>query len=59
MTKTVDEFVAELRGNVDAWYAKEIDYDAFHARQCVTWATICDAGPAVHDEVRRVLWETR
>lgn len=48
-------FVAELVANVDAWYAGQIDYDAFGARQRATWDAIHAAGPAIEERVLRAL----
>jgi hypothetical protein len=48
-------FLAALNANVDAWYAGEIDYDAFGARQRTTWDAIHAAGPAVTGQVLRAL----
>lgn len=54
-TKRAMRFLAALNANVDAWYAGEIDYDAFGARQCETWDAIHAAGPAVTEQVLRAL----
>lgn len=54
-TKKATRFLAALGANVDAWYAGEIDYDAFGARQRATWDAIQAAGPAVAERVLRVL----
>lgn len=54
-TKRAMRFLAELSANVDAWYADEIDYDAFGARQSATWDAIHAAGPAVTEQVLRAL----
>jgi hypothetical protein len=49
------QFLAELGANVDAWYAGQIDYEAFGARQRATWDGIHAAGPAIEEQVLRVL----
>jgi hypothetical protein len=51
MAKKATQFVADLKGNVDAWYDGRIDYDAFTARQRTTWDAIRAAGPAVEERV--------
>ena len=48
-------FLEELKGNVDAWYAGRIDYDAFNVRQRSTWDAIRAAGPTVEERVLRGL----
>ncbi len=48
-------FLAELSANVDAWYAGQIDYEAFGARQRATWDAIQGAGPAIVEQVLRAL----
>lgn len=48
-------FLAELGANVDAWYAGQINYEAFGARQRVTWDAIHAAGPVVTEQVLRAL----
>ncbi len=55
MTKKATRFLADLKGNVDAWYAGRIDYAAFGARQRATWDAIRAAGPAVEERVLRGL----
>lgn len=47
--------LAELKGNVDAWYDGRIDYDEFGARQRASWDAIRAAGPAVEEQVLRAL----
>lgn len=56
-TSAAKQFLAELSANVDAWYADEIDYEAFGARQRATWDAIHAAGPAIEEQVLRVLRE--
>jgi hypothetical protein len=51
------QFLAELGANVDAWYAGQIDYEAFGARQRATWDAIHAAGPAIAEQVLRALRE--
>ena len=53
-TKTT-RFLEELKGNVDAWYAGRIDYDAFNVRQRATWDAIREAGQAIEEMVLRTL----
>lgn len=53
-TKTT-RFLEELKGNVDAWYAGRIDYEAFNVRQRSTWDAIRKAGQAVEEMVLRAL----
>jgi hypothetical protein len=55
MAKKATRFLADLKGNVDAWYAGRIDYDAFTTRQRATWDAIRGAGPAVEERVLRAL----
>jgi hypothetical protein len=55
MAKKATQFVADLKGNVDAWYDGRIDYDAFTARQRTMWDAIRAAGPAVEERVLRAL----
>ena len=55
MTKTAVKFLAELKANIDAWYADEIDHATFSERQRVIWDAIGAAGPDVDEEVARVL----
>lgn len=43
-----------IRVNVDAYYAKTIDYDTFHARQISIWDEIA-ASERVHDRVLSLL----
>jgi hypothetical protein len=50
-------FLADLRGNVDAWYADRIGCEAFHALQGATWEAICAAGSRVEELVLRTLRE--
>ena len=53
--KEATRFLAELGTNVDAWYAGQINYEAFGARQRATWDAIHAAGPAVAEQVLRAL----
>ncbi len=53
--KRATRFLAELNANVDAWYAGQIDYDDFGARQRATWDAIHAAGPAVAEQVLHAL----
>ena len=55
MATKATKHLAELKGNVDAWYDGRIDYDAFTARQRAFWDAIRAAGPAVEDRVLRAL----
>lgn len=55
MAKKATKFLADLKGNVDAWYDGRIDYDAFTARQRATWDAIHGAGSAVEERVLRAL----
>jgi hypothetical protein len=36
--------VADIRANVDAFYADEIDYETFHLRQGLLWSLIAVQG---------------
>ena len=56
-TKRAARFLAELHANVDAWYAGQIDYEAFGTRQRVTWDAIHAASSAVVEQVLRALRE--
>ena len=55
MATKARRFLKELKGNVDAWYAGRIDYDAFNARQRATWDAIREAGQPVEEMVLRAL----
>ena len=55
MATKARRFLEELKGNVDAWYAGRIDYDAFNVRQRATWDAIRKAGQAVEERVLRAL----
>jgi hypothetical protein len=62
LTTTAAQFAAELRANVDEWYAQENTpetYDAFGAKNRATWERIEAAGVEVNDEVARILRERR
>jgi len=58
---TTDEaraFVTLIRANVDAWYEEQntpATYAAFTARNGEVWRRIVASGPAVHEEVLRLL----
>lgn len=54
-TKRAKQFLAKLGANVDAWYAGQIDYEAFGARQRATWDGIHAAGSAIEEQVLRAL----
>lgn len=45
--KEATRLLAELGANVDAWYAGQLNYEAFGARQRATWDAIHAASPAV------------
>jgi hypothetical protein len=49
------EFVARLRSNVDALYAREIDQTEFTRRQRKTWDAVRSAGTRVETNVCRSL----
>lgn len=49
--------LAELSGNVDAWYAGQISYEAFTERQRETWDAIRAAGRAVEELLLSMLRE--
>lgn len=53
--KAATRFLADLGANVDAWYAGQISYEAFGARQRETWDAIHAAGPLVEEQVLRAL----
>ena len=55
MAKRTMVFLNELKSNVDAWYADQIDYETFGVRQCTTWDAIRNAGPRVEELVLRAL----
>ena len=55
MASKAKRFLAELNSNVDAWYGGRIDYATFGVRQRATWDAISGAGPAVEEQVLRVL----
>lgn len=49
------KLLADLKGNVDAWYDGRIDYDELGARQRASWDAIGAAGPVVEEQVLRAL----
>lgn len=53
--KTAAQFLEDLTGNVDAWYADRIDYETFGARQRAAWDEIDAAGPEIKDHVLRAI----
>ncbi len=53
MKKKATQFLADLNGNVDAWYEGRIDYDTFTGRQRATWDAIRAAGGRVEEMVLR------
>ena len=55
MAKRTMVFLSELKSNVDAWYADQIDYETFGVRQRATWDAIRGAGQAVEEMVLRAL----
>jgi hypothetical protein len=57
MKKAAKGFLAEIKRNVDAWYADEIDYATFGERQRATWDAIRNAGPRIEELVLRTLRE--
>ena len=57
MKRTAKGFLANIKRNVDAWYANRIDYEAFGERQRATWDAIRGAGPRVEELVLRTLRE--
>jgi len=57
MKRTARGFLADLKRNVDAWYADQIDYQTFGGRQRATWDAIQNAGPRVEELVLRTLCE--
>jgi hypothetical protein len=50
-TQKARRFLAELNGNVDAWYAGQISSETFTLLQKETWDAVCAAGAAVRAEV--------
>jgi hypothetical protein len=55
--KHATRFLAELNANVDAWYARRIDYETFGARQRAIWDAVHATGRAVAEQVLRALRE--
>ena len=55
MANKAKRFLAELNGNVDAWYGGRIDFDTFNVRQRATWDAIREAGAASEEMVLRAL----
>lgn len=55
MAKSAKTFLNNLKANVDAWYADQIDYETFGGRQRTTWDAIRKAGPRVEELVLRAL----
>ena len=59
---TAAQFAAELRRNVDDWYAQEntpATYAAFSARNGATWQKIEAHSQNVRNEVSRILRERK
>jgi hypothetical protein len=54
---TAAERLAELRANVDAWYADAITYDEFGRRNVATWDAIHARGERFTDRVL-ALWRS-
>ena len=57
MKKSTKPFIAEIEQNVDAYYADQIDYATFGARQRAVWDEIVAAGPRIRNAVVRHLRE--
>ena len=57
MKRTARGFLADLKRNVDAWYADQIDYETFGGRQRATWNAIRNAGPRIEELVLSALRE--
>ena len=57
MKKSAKAFLAEIERNVDAYYADQIDYATFGARQRTVWDEIVAAGPRIRNAVVRHLRE--
>ena len=57
MKKSAKTFIGEIEQNVDAYYADQIDYATFGARQRAVWDEIVAAGPRVRNAVVRHLRE--
>jgi hypothetical protein len=55
--KSAKTFIAEIEQNVDAYYADQIDYATFGARQRAVWDEIVAAGPRIRNAVVRHLRE--
>ena len=55
MATKAKQFLAEIEGNVDAWYLGQMDYDAFSARQRATWDAVRAAGSEVEEAVLRAV----
>jgi hypothetical protein len=53
--KRTTPLLAEVNANVEAWYAGQIDYEAFGARQRAIWDRIHAAGRATTEQVLRAL----
>lgn len=59
MTSIATEYLARLRGNVEAWRAGDIDYLTFTAAQQAAWAAIRKHGPATVEAIVHALEELR
>ena len=55
MANRAKRLLAELNGNVDAWYGGRIDFDTFKLRQRATWDAIRKTGTASEEMVLRAL----
>ncbi len=55
MAKNANRFVNDLKKNVDAWYADQIDFETFGERQRATWDAIQSAGRPTHERVLELL----
>jgi len=53
--KTAEDFVSEIRANVDDWYAGGCDYNIFHVRQVAIWDAVYAAGKEVSDRVQGII----
>ncbi len=51
MSSMAERFIARIRGNVDSWRAREIDFVTFNEWQRATWAAIRAAGKEVEASV--------
>jgi hypothetical protein len=56
-TETAKSLLAKLDANVDAYYADQIEYETFSARNRIIWDEVTAAGRKVNEIVSATLRE--